>query len=192
MGELSTGKDGGRGVTVAGGLRRIHGHLVLALLGVVLAQPGLVTNLMGSGLVAAGLALRLWAAGVLEKGGGLCTDGPYRYVRHPLYVGSFLAAVGFCLMMNVVWGWALVLPLFVALYAAQVSLEERRLRAEHGDRHAAYAAGVPSILPRFRKGASGEGRGWSLSQVLVNREQYHVLVTLALVGLFYVRLYWHW
>ena len=179
-------------MTVAGGLRRIHGHLVLALLGVLLAQPGLVTNLMGSGLVAVGLALRLWAAGVLEKGGGLCTDGPYRYVRHPLYVGSFLAAVGFCVMMNVVWGWALVLPLFVALYAAQVSLEERRLRAEYGEGYPEYAAVVPKVVPRLRSGGQGGGRRWSLSQVLANREQYHVLVTLVLVGLFYARLYWGW
>jgi protein-S-isoprenylcysteine O-methyltransferase Ste14 len=174
-------------VTVAGGLRRIHGHLVLALLGLVLARPGLVTNLAGSGLVAVGLALRLWAAGVLEKGGGLCTDGPYQYIRHPLYVGSFLAAVGFCVMMNVVWGWALVLPLFVALYAAQMSLEERHLRAEYEDRHAAYAARVPMLVPRLAKERSGNGRAWRVAQVLVNREQYHVLVTLVLVGLFYVK-----
>ena len=41
-------------------------------------------------------------------------------------------------------------------------------------------------------GGPGGGRRWSLSQVLANREQYHVLVTLVLVGLFYARLYWHW
>lgn len=173
-------------------MRRIHGHLLLAVLGVVLARPGLLTNLVGTGLVALGLGLRVWAAGVLEKGAGLCTDGPYRCVRHPLYLGSFAAAVGFCLMMNVMWGWIIVLPLFLILYAAQVSLEERRLREQYGKSHKDYAAEVPKLLPRPPRRGSGCGRRWALSQTLVNREQYHVLVTLLLVGVFYAKWHWGW
>ena len=174
------------------GLRRIHGHLLLAVLGLVLARPGLVTNLAGGGLVAMGLVVRVWAAGVLQKGGGLCTDGPYQYVRHPLYVGSLVAALGFCVMMSVVWAWAVVLPLFIVLYAVQVSLEERLLRAEYGERHREYAAEVPKVVPRLRSGGVGGGRRWSFSQALVNREQYHVFVTVGLVALFYAKWYWGW
>ena len=179
-------------MTFAGGLRRIHGHMLLAVLGLVLARPGLATNLLGSGLVAAGLLVRVWAAGVLEKGGGLCTDGPYRHVRHPLYVGSFVAAVGFCVMMSVKWAWVVVLPLFMILYAAQVSVEERLLAAEHGKGHAEYAARVPKVVPRLWGAAPGQGRRWSLSRMFINREQYHLLVTLALVGLFYAKWHWGW
>jgi len=174
----------------AAGLRRIHGHLLLAALGLVLARPGLATNAVGAVVVAAGMALRVWAAGVLDKGGELCTDGPYRCVRHPLYVGSFVAAVGFCVMMRAVWASTAVLLLFAVLYAAQVSMEERLLRAQYGERYAEYAAKVPKVAPRLWRRVVAGGRRWSLSRVLMNREQYHVLVTLLLVGLFYAKWYW--
>ena len=81
---------------------------------------------------------------------------------------------------------------FVILYAAQVSLEERLLRAEHGEEHAQYVAAAPKVVPRLWGAAPGQGRQWSLSRMLVNREQYHLLVTLALVGLFYAKWHWGW
>ena len=174
-------------MTAAGRLRRIHGHVLLALLGLVLAQATLATNLVGSLLVAAGLALRVWAAGSLEKGGPLCTDGPYRHVRHPLYLGSLLAAMGFCVMMNVVWGWVVVLPLFLVLYAGQVVVEEQVLRREYGAAHSDYARRVPLLVPRLGPAPLGDARPWTWERVSVNREQYHVVITLLLLAGFYVR-----
>ncbi len=174
---------------LAGKLRRIHGHLVLAVLGLVLARPGLTTSLIGSALVLGGMALRVWAAGMLEKGGELCTDGPYRFVRHPLYLGSTVAAVGFAVMMNVVWGWVVIVPLFAALYAGQVASEERHLRTTYGAAHAQFAAAVPLIVPRPGRVATGTGQRWRLSLVLMNREHYHVVVTASLTALLFVKPY---
>lgn len=171
-------------------LRRIHGHLVLAVLGLALARPSLPMNALGAALVLAGLAVRVWAAGFLHKSGPLCTDGPYRYVRHPLYLGSLIGAIGFCVMMNVIWGWTVVLPLFLALYAYQVVAEERWLRHAYEEAHARYAASVPMLIPVPWRRATGGGRSWSLSRALANREHYHVAVSALLVGLFFVKLYW--
>jgi len=173
------------------GLRRVHWHVLLALLALALAQPSLALNLLGTALVLAGVALRLGAAGYLDRGGGLCTDGPYRYVRHPLYLGSFVAALGFCLMMNVVWAWVVVLPLFAALYAAQLLTEERHLRARYGEEHVQYAARVPMVTPRLAH-QPGPAAPWRLSLLLGNREHYHVLLTLAVAALFYAKWYWRW
>jgi protein-S-isoprenylcysteine O-methyltransferase Ste14 len=170
-------------------LRRIHLHFLLALLALILARPSPATNLGGTILVAAGMAMRIWAAGALEKGGGLCTDGPYRWVRHPLYLGSFIAAVGFSVMVSRVWASLLILLAFIALYAAQTMREERRLREEFGESHAEYARQVPMLLPRPPR-AAGSGRSWRFHQVRVNREHYHALVTCALVGLFHAKSYW--
>ena len=170
-------------------LRRVHWHLVLALLALILARPSLRATVVGGAVVAAGLMLRAWAAGFLEKGGGLCRDGPYRYLRHPLYLGSFVSAVGFCAMANVVWGWVMVLPLFAILYGVQVSLEERFLRARYSEEYARYAARVPMVIPRFAGGA-GESRAWRLERALLNREHWHVLMALALAGLFFIK--WRW
>lgn len=169
-----------------GRFRRTHVHFLLALLALVLARPTLATNLIGTGFVAAGLAVRVWAAGVLEKGGGLCTDGPYRWARHPLYLGSFIAALGLCVITNSLWGWLAVLPAFVVLYWAQVMLEERRLREEFGESHLEYARAVPMILPAPPR-VGGGGRRWQLDRALANREHYHLAVTCALVALFYLR-----
>ncbi len=168
-------------------LRRIHGHVPLALLGLLLARPAPLTSLAGSALVLAGIALRIWAAGLLVKGGELCTDGPYRFLRHPLYLGSLIAAVGFAIMMNVIWGWVIILPLFIILYTLQVLDEERRLRALYGAAHEQYARIVPMLLPRPWKPAAGAGRPWQWSRALANREQWHILTTLILVTLFLIR-----
>src|SRR5688572_13869675 len=48
----------------------------------------------GLALALAGVLLRGWAAGYLEKGRKLAQDGPYSFLRHPLYDGSFLIALG--------------------------------------------------------------------------------------------------
>jgi protein-S-isoprenylcysteine O-methyltransferase Ste14 len=164
-------------------------HLLLALAALVLARPTLVANLIGTIFVAAGLGLRVWAAGVLDKGGGLCTDGPFRLLRHPLYLGSSLAAVGFAVMVNRAWACLLILALFILLYAAQVLSEERRLRQEFGRAHADYARRVPILIPRWAPPAS-DARAWQLRRALINREHYHLLVTCLLVALFYARHHW--
>src|SRR5438477_3135981 len=54
---------------------------------------------MATLLVAAGCALRAWAAGYLLKGKRVAVGGPYAYVRNPLYLGSFMIGAGFCLAL---------------------------------------------------------------------------------------------
>jgi protein-S-isoprenylcysteine O-methyltransferase Ste14 len=152
-----------------------------------LARPTPATSVGGAVLVLSGLALRLWAAGFLEKGGELCLDGPYRYVRHPLYLGSLLAALGFAVAMNVIWGWVVVLPLFLGLYLWQVLDEERHLRNTYGEEHAAFRASVPMLLPRPWRPAAGKGRPYRWSQARANREHYHALFTLLFVALFFLK-----
>lgn len=168
-------------------LRRVHVHFVLALLALALARPTATTNIIGTVLVVIGMAVRIWAAGVLEKGGDLCTRGPYSWVRHPLYLGSSIGAFGICIMANSLWGWAVILPVFAALYAAQMRYEEQRLREEFSDAHREWARSAPLIVPRLRRGAFG---AWQPRRVLVNREQNHIAVTSLLVLLFYLRHLW--
>jgi len=167
-------------------LRRTHIHFLLAVAALALAHPRPATNIIGTALCVIGIAIRIWAAGVLEKGSGLCTDGPYRWVRHPLYLGSSLVALGLCVMTNSLWGWAVILPVFAVLYWAQARYEEQRLRDEFGEAHAHYARTVPMIVPAPPR-VAGSGRAWEFARVVRNREHYHVLVTCLLVALFYLR-----
>jgi protein-S-isoprenylcysteine O-methyltransferase Ste14 len=168
-------------------LRRIDAHLPLALLGLLIAKPTPLSIALGAVPVVLGIAIRVWASGFLEKDGGLCVAGPYRYVRHPLYLGSLLAALGFAFMMNVIWGWVIILPAFLLLCALQVVAEERHLRSLYGDAHAEFARVVPLLLPLPGKNASSHGGRWEMARALHNREHYHVIATLLLAVLFFAK-----
>ena len=49
---------------------------------------------IGGAIALVGEMLRIWAAGHLDKGREVTQSGPYRFTRHPLYVGSAIIALG--------------------------------------------------------------------------------------------------
>lgn len=59
-----------------------------------LAQPTWTSWMAGLVVAALGESLRVWAAGHLEKSREVTRSGPYRLMRHPLYVGSTVIAAG--------------------------------------------------------------------------------------------------
>ena len=63
---------------------RVPLHFVLAAVVLGFAHPTGTLLAAGTALVAAGLAVRAWAAGHLRRDQPLTTSGPYAYVRHPL------------------------------------------------------------------------------------------------------------
>lgn len=94
---------------------------------------------LGVLVVAAGIVLRLWAIRTLgryftrdvrvQEGQPLITDGPYRFVRHPSYLGGLTSAAGFGLALG---NWlaipAAVVPDLVGL-VRRINVEEAALRA---------------------------------------------------------------
>src|SRR5688572_8091399 len=74
--------------------RRVPLGFVAAAATLVLAQPTWEAWRTGLLISVAGEGLRLWAAGHLEKSREVTRSGPYRFLRHPLYAGSALIAVG--------------------------------------------------------------------------------------------------
>jgi isoprenylcysteine carboxyl methyltransferase (ICMT) family protein YpbQ len=65
-----------------------------AVAALLLARPTPLTWWTGLIIAVAGEAVRIWAAGHLEKGSEITRSGPYRWSRHPLYVGSSIIAAG--------------------------------------------------------------------------------------------------
>jgi protein-S-isoprenylcysteine O-methyltransferase Ste14 len=84
--------------------------------------------------------------GILPDVRGLVTRGPYRLVRHPLYLGELTAVFGIVLgSRNPLWaGVAWVACL--ALQLARSGYEERNIRAEFPE-YAEYAARTKRLVP---------------------------------------------
>lgn len=96
-------------------------------------------HLAGALIFGAGLALFGWAmianayfstvARVQpERGQAVCREGPYRFVRHPGYVGAILQSIGTPFLLGSLWA---LLPAVAAgaLMAARTSFEDRMLMA---------------------------------------------------------------
>jgi protein-S-isoprenylcysteine O-methyltransferase Ste14 len=62
-----------------------------------------------------------------ERAHSVITTGPYSYVRHPMYAGALFHFGGLPLLLGSAWGLAF-LPVFIALFAIRISIEERTLR----------------------------------------------------------------
>lgn len=138
-----------------------------------------VKTVVGCALIMAGLMLRSWSAGILQKDARLTTAGPYGVIRNPLYVGSFLLMIGFCTLIDDAENIWFVLGPFVVLYVLKVLREERGLAKRFGEPWRNYVRSVPRFLPR-RLPNSGLVQ-WNLRQWLGNRE--YRAVSAVLLGL---------
>jgi protein-S-isoprenylcysteine O-methyltransferase Ste14 len=79
----------------------------------------------------------------------LCTAGPYRFVRHPMYAGMILlGCLGVCLMFN---SWIiLLLPVIMyAIFFFMVRKEEAMMTAVFGKKYQSYATHTGRLFPRF-------------------------------------------
>ena len=77
----------------------------------------------------------------------LVVEGPYRYVRNPLYDTDFLLILGMALLARS-WGLILLAALYAVQLALQLPLEEKELRQRFGSRYRRYCRLVPRFVPR--------------------------------------------
>lgn len=154
----------------------------------IFARPELHGYLVGLVLVAIGQAIRLWSSGHLVKSEELITSGPFRWVRNPLYVGSFIVALGYCAMTGGWLVWALVVPLFVVTHSSAVFWEERLLRELYGESFTVYCSRVPRWFPRIPKGF-GPGKPFSWTQAKNNTEFRTMLGTVLVAAAFGLKLH---
>ncbi len=130
---------------------------------------GLAAQATGFILVTVGTLYRVWSSAFIagRKDIEIVREGPYARCRHPLYLGSFVAAVGLALSTRSLV-LTLVLPLAVAvLLVIAIRREERYLAARHGTAWAEYAARVPAIWPRRHAGRA-TGR-WEINLAIYRK-----------------------
>jgi protein-S-isoprenylcysteine O-methyltransferase Ste14 len=130
-----------------------------------LSRPGrALALLLGAFLYFPGLGLVLWGRlalgrmyNVSSSFGAqlygehqLVTGGPFAYVRHPMYLGILLTALGGIALYRT-WTFVLLLTHFPAL-VLRARREEHALADAFGAEWAAYCRQVPPWLPRLPQG----------------------------------------
>ena len=128
-----------------------------------------ILSVTGLALVAMGVILRSWAAGVLQKNVALATNGPYRVTRNPLYFGSLLMTLGFCGLIGDWDNAVAMIALALILYWPKIRNEEAYLSQAFGDIWSEYAKETPRLIPH-RLPLKGGLDGWRFRQWLANRE----------------------
>lgn len=110
-------------------------------------------ELFGSLLIVLALGIRLWALGSIDgnKKRVLVTWGPYRYIRHPLYTGSVLFALGICLILGSLTAILLLCVFLLWFYLPSLRIEEQFLAARFGAEWDAYRRQTGMLVPRLGK-----------------------------------------
>ena len=164
------------GVLVAGLARlRVALGFVFGALVLILAHPSRASVAGGMTLAACGEAIRVWAAGHLQKSREVTVSGPYRWTAHPLYVGSSVMGVGLAIACASVPVAILIAVYLVMTLTAAISSEEAFLRRTFGEQYDLYKSGVAA------KRAGGSRRRFSFAQAIANREYRAVLGLLVAV-----------
>lgn len=140
---------------------------LMAALTVWLARPTPRSLLWGAAIAALGAALRLWAAGHVEKSREVTSSGPYRFTRHPLYLGSTVVGIGVAVAAAHLWLGVGIVAYLAATLSAAMRAEEAHLREKFGAAYDEYAS----------RQAPPSTRTFSLERAWRNRE-HHALAGL--------------
>lgn len=126
----------------------------------IFAKPTIISIIVGFLFVFIGECIRLWGVAIAGSetrttgpvgGTFLVTDGPFAYVRNPLYLGNIMMYSGIGIMANTPVLAIIGLIFFYLQYTLIVSLEEEALLKKFDEKYLQYVQSVPRFLPTFKK-----------------------------------------
>jgi protein-S-isoprenylcysteine O-methyltransferase Ste14 len=124
------------------------GRVFMLITGSLLYFPGLLIVLWGRQSLGKQYFVSTGFSAQLFQDHQLVTGGPYAYLRHPMYLGVILTAVGSLLLYHT---WTTV---FFVCFAPFMILRARRedslLAQEFGDQWKKYSQNVPAFIPRLK------------------------------------------
>lgn len=145
---------------------RVALGFVSGVLVLILARPTGRSLLIGMSIAGVGELLRIWAAGHLHKAREVTASGPYRFLPHPLYVGSSVMGLGLALACNSVAVAVLIAIYLVTTLTAAIKSEEAFLRRTFGEQYDLYRSGIAAK----RRDPGAARRRFSAAQAMANRE----------------------
>lgn len=128
-------------------------------------QATLLVTWLAIVLVFAGAALRIWGTAYLGSSivhsaqmhaGQVVASGPYRFVRNPLYLGTWLFSLGVSILMPPSGAIFFLVATFI-FYFRLILGEEQYLTAQLGESYLEYRRMVPRILPSLRPRVAASG-----------------------------------
>lgn len=121
-------------------------------------EKGILVWLTGLFLITMGESLRLWTLRYIGRSSRtrkrkcrwLIKDGPYSFIRNPLYCGNLLIVLGFTILSELIWLVPIVMFLFYLQYSCIVKWEENILIEKFPHDAKRYFKSVPKWLPKWQ------------------------------------------
>jgi protein-S-isoprenylcysteine O-methyltransferase Ste14 len=119
----------------------------------IASAPSWPAAACGTGLMIAGAALYVTSLLLLNrnmKRGKLATNGPYRFVRHPLYASWILCIVPGVALIFESWFILTVSVVAYAFFRVFIHEEEDALESMFGEAYERYRSSTPALFPAWR------------------------------------------
>jgi protein-S-isoprenylcysteine O-methyltransferase Ste14 len=134
---------------------------IIELAGSIAGLPGSISIRYGYYLIAflvvVASLIRMWAGSILTSRTVMSfeiqdktfkVEGPYKYVRNPIYYADLIAFTSLSLCLRPV---GLLIPVLIFLHYTQlISYEEEKLKTEFGNSYTGYLKTTPALLPGIK------------------------------------------
>lgn len=143
--------------------------------------------------IIAGMLIRIWSNGYAIKNDKLTACGPYAYVRNPLYLGTFLIAIGFVIVLKsqpplLEWSMGvLFLSALGFMYYYTIKGEQVLLLKKFRKSYRDYYRKVPAMWPCLVAYNKGEKWPFSMERFGKSKEYKTVFWIFILLVVFYIK-----
>lgn len=114
-------------------------------------------NVIGLLLLTSGIIIRIWAIKTLGRNftatvtltddHKFIVEGPYKLVRHPSYLGAFMAIVGCPVFLNAPWATLISFVFMTIAYVIRITVEEKMLTSYFGKSYEKYKRKTKMFIP---------------------------------------------
>ena len=123
----------------------------------------------------------------------LVTNGPYGYVRNPIYLGNLFISFGVVISANTFFPWFIVLYiiLFTIQYSFIIKHEEKFLKEKFTKDFTGYVDNVPSFFPRLKSYKEGSSVTPDFRKALISERTTILIVSLLYIIIYTIYLYYN-